>query len=154
MDSVRNSTFPLLFFLLFCFSVSTEKQFSIPRLGARRKSIQDEPNTISSSNSEDLQTFFFTQTLDHFNYKPDSYTTFQQRYMINFKYWGGPNVSAPIFVCFGGEESLDYDVEINGFLPENAPRFKALLVYIEVRIFISYFVVLFASWCVGYINIS
>lgn len=87
---------------------------------------------MSASESKDYKTFLYTQPLDHFNYRPDSYKTFQQRYLINFKYWDGANTSAPIFVLFGGEESIDYDRDINGFLPENAPHFKALLVYIEV----------------------
>lgn len=140
MDSLnRISLFPLVFILLmlFSFSVSsTQTQFNIPRLRARGRTIKIQPKTkpATASQSNDFKTFFFTQSLDHFNYRPESYTTFQQRYVINFKHWGGPNTSAPIFVCFGEEQSIDNDVEINGFLPDNAPRFKALLVYIEVLI--------------------
>jgi lysosomal Pro-X carboxypeptidase len=77
--------------------------------------------------------FYYTQTLDHFNYKPESYTTFRQRYVIDFRYWGGANTSAPIFVFFGAEEDLDDDLDAIGFLSDNAPHFKALLIYIEVR---------------------
>ena len=54
---------------------------------------------------------------------------------MNFKYWGGANASAPIFAYLGAEEDLDYDLSGLGFLTDNAHRFKALLVYIEVSIF-------------------
>ncbi|KAH7531139.1 hypothetical protein JRO89_XSUnG0014700 [Xanthoceras sorbifolium] len=84
-------------------------------------------------NHKDFRTFFYTQTLDHFNYRPDSYTTFQQRFIINFNYWGGANTSSPIFVYLGAEEALDRDLDLIGFLPDNAPRFNALMVYIEHR---------------------
>ncbi|KAK9175710.1 hypothetical protein WN944_027717 [Citrus x changshan-huyou] len=134
MDSLRRSSFALLFFLLFSFCVSSSAaKFNIPRLRTRPRTIQNEPILMSASESKDYKTFLYTQPLDHFNYRPDSYKTFQQRYLINFKYWDGANTSAPIFVLFGGEESIDYDRDINGFLPENAPHFKALLVYIEHR---------------------
>ncbi|KAL9416360.1 hypothetical protein AB3S75_039535 [Citrus x aurantiifolia] len=134
MDSLRRSSFALLFFLLFSFCVSSSAaKFNIPRLRTRPRTIQNEPILMSASESKDYKTFLYTQPLDHFNYRPDSYKTFQQRYLINFKYWDGANTSAPIFVLFGGEVSLDYERDINGFLPENAPHFKALLVYIEHR---------------------
>jgi lysosomal Pro-X carboxypeptidase len=70
--------------------------------------------------------------LDHFNYRPESYNTFDQRYLINFKYWGGANSSAPILVYLGAESSIDGYPNGIGFLYENAATFKALLVYIEV----------------------
>ncbi|KAI3695577.1 hypothetical protein L1987_78575 [Smallanthus sonchifolius] len=90
---------------------------------------------VSAIISSDFETFFYDQTLDHFNYKPESYTTFQQRYIINSKWWGGANKNAPIFVYLGAEEPIDQDVTILGFLTENAPRFKALLVYLEHRFY-------------------
>jgi len=37
--------------------------------------------------------FYYNQTLDHFNFMPERYTTFQPKYVINFKYWGGENAS-------------------------------------------------------------
>jgi lysosomal Pro-X carboxypeptidase len=86
--------------------------------------------------------FYYTQTLDHFNYKPESYTTFRQRYVIDFRYWGGANTSAPIFVFFGAEEDLDDDLDAIGFLSDNAPHFKALLIYIEVRYAVLYTLIL------------
>ncbi|XP_059639257.1 uncharacterized protein LOC132281578 [Cornus florida] len=85
---------------------------------------------------KDFKTFFYPQTLDHFNYQPESYTTFNQKYMINSKYWGGAKKNAPIFVYLGLEEPLTGETfGYSGFLIENAPRFKALLIYIEHRFY-------------------
>ncbi|KVI00106.1 Peptidase S28 [Cynara cardunculus var. scolymus] len=84
---------------------------------------------------KDVETFFYNQTLDHFNYNPQSYATFPQRYYINSKWWGGANKNAPIFAYLGAEGPLDRDIPIIGFLTDNAPRFKALLVYIEHRFY-------------------
>ncbi|CAL0321957.1 unnamed protein product [Lupinus luteus] len=87
----------------------------------------------SSQIPEELETFYYTQRLDHFNYRPDSYTTFQQRYMVNSKYWGGAKLNAPIFAFFGAEEWVDDAIYYVGFLRDNAPQFNALNVYIEHR---------------------
>ncbi|KAK3030415.1 hypothetical protein RJ639_037544, partial [Escallonia herrerae] len=72
------------------------------------------PKIKPASISEDFETFFYTQTLDHFNYKPESYRTFQQRYIINSKHWGGAEENAPIFAYFGEEGPLDEDLPIIG----------------------------------------
>lgn len=85
--------------------------------------------TISTSN-EDVRTYFFKQTLDHFNYHPKSYTKFKQRYYVNFKYWGGANSSAPILAYLGEEREMEMPDE--DFLTDNAASLNALLVYIEV----------------------
>jgi hypothetical protein len=94
-----------------------------------------------TNTNRDIRTFYYKQVLDHFNYLPQSYRTFQQRYFINFKYWGGANSTAPIFVSFGGEAAIDSDPGIIGFMTENAEKFKALLVYIEVGI--HYIIIIF-----------
>ncbi|KAI3880092.1 hypothetical protein MKX03_003913 [Papaver bracteatum] len=109
-------------FLSICISGTT------PRLGAIGRKYGR-----SAMYSDDYKTFFYTQTLDHFNYRPESYETFQQKYVINFKYWGGATVTAPIFVSLGAESNIDGDVAGTGFLSDNAPQFKALIVFIEHR---------------------
>ncbi|XP_060667926.1 uncharacterized protein LOC132799631 [Ziziphus jujuba] len=78
-------------------------------------------------------TYFYTQTLDHFNYKPESNATFQQRYIMNNKYWGGPNASSPIFVYTGDEASITGIAAFAGFIVDLASRFNGLLLYIEHR---------------------
>ncbi|XP_057458054.1 uncharacterized protein LOC130748827 [Lotus japonicus] len=80
-----------------------------------------------------VKTFYYNQVLDHFNYRPESYQTFQQRYLINFKHWGGANSSAPILVYLGAEERIDGSPSNIGFLSDNAASLNALLVYIEHR---------------------
>jgi len=89
-------------------------------------------HSVAAVDAEEVKTFFFNQTLDHFNYRPESYTTFQQRYLINSKYWGGANSSAPIFAYLGPEAPIDDSPTSIGFLIDNAASFNALLVYIEV----------------------
>ncbi|XP_010497694.1 PREDICTED: lysosomal Pro-X carboxypeptidase-like, partial [Camelina sativa] len=59
--------------------------------------------------------------------------TFQQRYAIDSTHWGGAKANAPILAFLGEESSLDSDLSAVGFLRDNGPRFKALLVYIEHR---------------------
>lgn len=121
-----------LFFLIISVNVCA---FKIPRLGTWQRSTKERDPEISSSlhlSDDDLKTFYYTQRLDHFNYRPDSYHTFQQRYMVNFKYWGGAKSSAPIFAFFGAEGPVDEDAKYIGFLRDNAPQFNALIVFIEV----------------------
>ncbi|KAL2507030.1 Serine carboxypeptidase S28 family protein [Forsythia ovata] len=106
----------------------------IPRLTPHRETLtRRDPNKILSASaiSDDFITLFYTQTIDHFNYGPQSYATFQQRYVINFKYWGGSN--SPIFAYLGAEEQIDFDLQSIGFLSANARHFSALQVYIEHR---------------------
>lgn len=94
----------------------------------REKAMNKNYGTLSS----EFVTKFYTQTLDHFNYRPESYTTFQQRYVVNFNYWGGPNTSSPIFVYTGDEAAITVAVSAAGFMLNLASRFNGLLLYIEV----------------------
>ncbi|KAF8034742.1 hypothetical protein BT93_C0910 [Corymbia citriodora subsp. variegata] len=105
-----------------------------PTLSLHRNHILRDPkHAVPASIANDYETFFFNQMLDHFNYRPESYTTFKQRYLINSNYWGGTNSSAPIFVYLGAESPIDGEPTTIGFLTDNAAQFKALLVYIEHR---------------------
>lgn len=132
------SWLPWLILLFITASVSATPSKKIPRLGVLRGSSlsvlggSSSLRTVSVNLSENFQTFFYPQTLDHFNYRPESYTTFQHRYMVNFNYWGGARSAAPIFVYLGEESDLDKDINSVGFLVENGARFGTLLVYIEV----------------------
>ncbi|PHU03769.1 hypothetical protein BC332_29020 [Capsicum chinense] len=124
----------LLLLLLFIFTKTSisSKLHKIPRLTPLRdQNINQESN--STNLPKEFETYYYTQTLDHFNYGPKSYKTFKQRYIINSKYWGGSNSSSPIFAYFGAEDSIDSDPLDIGFLTDFAPQFKALLVYIEHR---------------------
>ncbi|KAL0555311.1 hypothetical protein IC582_009254 [Cucumis melo] len=81
------------------------------------------------------QTGFFTQILDHFNFNPQSYQYFQQRYLINDTYWGGAAHNSPIFVYTGNEGNIEWFAQNTGFLLQSAPRFRALVVFIEHRFY-------------------
>lgn len=136
--------FPLLLFQWFLFLsillTSATALLNIPRLSPiGPRFLEDPAEVLSEKTSDDLQTFFYNQTLDHFNYKPESYNTFEQRFVISSKHWGGANSNAPILVYFGAEASLDSDLAAVGFLSDNAFRFNALLLYIEVFFFSLYF---------------
>ncbi|CAM8932778.1 unnamed protein product [Rhodiola kirilowii] len=122
---------PLIALLILLFVSSSEAAAArgAPRLGVLQgKNIlqQKNDNTHEFSGEADYKTYYYNQTLDHFNYLPESYATFKQKYVMNIKYWGGRNESAPIFVYLGAEAPI-------GFMSENAEQFKALLVYIEHR---------------------
>jgi len=85
------------------------------------------------SNAAEYETHYYTQILDHFSFRPEGYQTFQQKYLVNAKHWGGPQSHSPIFVCMGDEIPIETVFHSSGFMMENAPHFRALLVYIEHR---------------------
>ncbi|XP_066340957.1 uncharacterized protein, partial [Miscanthus floridulus] len=86
---------------------------------------------VSVPPTEQYETRRYTQPLDHFNSLPASYATFQQRYLINDTFWGGP--AAPIFLHAGNEADIDLFTNNTGFMWEAAPRFRAILVFVEHR---------------------
>lgn len=130
INSPNLSLLVLLLHLICCF-ISTATPNRIPKLSTILRDSSDY-SVSAASDEEDFKTYFYDQTLDHFNYNPQSFTKFKQRYVINSKFWGGSNTNSPIFAYFGAEAPLDGDWLYIGFLIDNAPRFKALLVYIEV----------------------
>ncbi|XP_009383556.2 uncharacterized protein LOC103971287 [Musa acuminata AAA Group] len=97
--------------------------------GLRQPKWRRELETYSGSGL--YETRYFTQTLDHFNFNPQSYAKFQQRYLVNHTYWGGKG--SPIFVYTGNEGGIELFAKNTGFMFDIAPSFKALLVFIEHR---------------------
>lgn len=83
----------------------------------------------------EYETRYFGQILDHFTYTPRSYRVFQQKYLVNDKHWGGAESRAPIFVYTGNEGDIEWFANNTGFMFEIAPRFQALLVFIEHRFY-------------------
>lgn len=77
----------------------------------------------------------YTQILDHFSFVPESYQTFQQRYLINSDHWGGASTNSPIFVYTGNEGFIEWFTQNTGFMFDIAPQFKAMLVFIEHRFY-------------------
>ncbi|RDX79805.1 Lysosomal Pro-X carboxypeptidase, partial [Mucuna pruriens] len=123
----------LLIFLILLTHLTATHSFTIPRLSTIPEWETTLHDPFAIFDSEQVKTFYFKQKLDHFNYNPQSYTTFQQRYFLNFKFWGGANSSAPIFAYLGAEAPIDNSPNTIGFLSDNAASFDALLVYIEHR---------------------
>ncbi|XP_010527988.1 PREDICTED: lysosomal Pro-X carboxypeptidase-like [Tarenaya hassleriana] len=126
-SSTRQNFLPLFIICILSF-VSR----SYPRVypDASRQN-QLKPDNYGSAS--DVEFFFFDQNLDHFTYTPESYTTFRQRYAIDFSYWGGAKTNSPILAYLGAESPMDSDLSVVGFLRDNGLHFKALLVYIEHR---------------------
>ncbi|KAE8675817.1 Alpha/beta-Hydrolases superfamily protein isoform 2 [Hibiscus syriacus] len=79
-----------------------------------------------------FKTHYFPQTLDHFTFQPKSYKIFYQKYLINTQYW---HKEAPIFVYTGNEGDIDWFAANTGFMLDIAPKFKALIVFIEHRFY-------------------
>ncbi|GJR42702.1 lysosomal Pro-X carboxypeptidase-like protein [Tanacetum coccineum] len=119
-------------FLLFVATRTLAAPNRTPRLSPINPLLKDTNNDYASV-SNTFKTHFYNQTLDHFNYNPESYATFPQRYLVNSKWWGGADKNAPIFVYFGAEEDIEDDIASIGFLTDNASRFKTLVVYLEHR---------------------
>uniref|UniRef100_A0A7N0UJG6 Lysosomal Pro-X carboxypeptidase n=1 Tax=Kalanchoe fedtschenkoi TaxID=63787 RepID=A0A7N0UJG6_KALFE len=130
---------PLITVLILVFILSSVANARVsPKLGVFQgvTSLHSENNDAVGEQylaEGDFKAYYYKQTLDHFNYRPDSYATFKQKYMINNKYWGGKYENAPIFVYLGDEAPLGNSYRYVGFMSENAERFRALLVYIEHR---------------------
>nr|GMC79443.1 lysosomal Pro-X carboxypeptidase-like [Ipomoea batatas]GMC84405.1 lysosomal Pro-X carboxypeptidase-like [Ipomoea batatas] len=128
-----NSRILLLLFFSYC-AISFAKTtptfpFPFPSI------IKPDGFSAASTNTTQLyDTKYFTQILDHFTFTPQSYQTFQQRYLINYKYWGGAKNMAPIFVYMGGEADIESFAQNTGFMFDIAPHFNALLVFIETEV--------------------
>ncbi|XP_057864864.2 uncharacterized protein LOC131072645 [Cryptomeria japonica] len=87
---------------------------------------------VSNSCMVSYEEYNYTQVLDHFGYRPESYQTFPQRYFIDKSSWGGAQNNSPIFVWLGAEIDITYTLDV-GIMIDQAPNFKALVVYIEHR---------------------
>ncbi|KAK1563272.1 hypothetical protein Q3G72_025281 [Acer saccharum] len=139
-----------IFLLVSLFSLSISSSAINPKYGRSTtfmprfpsSSMVAEPEqqlSVSSTKKQLYRTKYFTQILDHFNYNPHSYQTFQQRYLINDTFWGGTEnkkiKNAPIFVYTGNEGDIEWFAQNTGFMFETAPHFKALLVFIEHRFY-------------------
>ncbi|XP_059286754.1 uncharacterized protein LOC132040155 [Lycium ferocissimum] len=79
-----------------------------------------------------FKTHCFPQILDHFTFLPKSSKVFYQKYLINDKYW---HKGGPIFVYTGNEGNIDWFAANTGFMLDIAPKFHALLVFIEHRFY-------------------
>lgn len=76
-------------------------------------------------------THFFPQLLDHFTFRPEGSRIFYQKYLVDGRHWDRRS-AGPIFVYTGNEGNIEWFAENTGFLLDIAPKFRALLVFIEV----------------------
>ncbi|GMY25314.1 lysosomal Pro-X carboxypeptidase-like isoform X1 [Fagus crenata] len=123
-------------FLWFSFFTLLSSTVSIAKITPGFPSSIIRPEKLSHTTKNQLyKQKYFTQILDHFNFNPQSYQTFQQRYLINDTFWAGAHKNAPIFVYMGNEGDVEWFTQNTGFMFETAPHFKALLIFIEHRFY-------------------
>ncbi|ETW05762.1 hypothetical protein H310_03446 [Aphanomyces invadans] len=92
------------------------------------------PSSNATAFSGDLRKrcseLYMTQTLNHFEAIPDTYS---QRYFVCSEFWHGDG--APIFFYVGNEADVELYLNHTGLMWENAAEFGALLVFAEHRFF-------------------
>ncbi|KAK8610224.1 hypothetical protein V6N13_081387 [Hibiscus sabdariffa] len=124
----------LSLFFLFLFTFASVPANSLPTFfpGAAYQSLTKQAKARASKPKLPFKTHYFPQTLDHFNFQPKSSKLFYQKYLINSDYW---QKGAPLFVYTGNEGDIEWFAANTGFLLDIAPKFKALLVFIEHRFY-------------------
>ncbi|KGN60732.1 lysosomal Pro-X carboxypeptidase [Cucumis sativus] len=118
----------LICLLLLCIAFAIPATFS-PRVYYPLDSLKQ---ATSLKPKIHFETRFYPQLLDHFTFTPKSSKIFYQKYLINEEYWRN---GAPIFVYTGNEGDIEWFAANTGFLPDIAPEFHALLVFIEHRFY-------------------
>ncbi|CAN6193971.1 unnamed protein product [Urochloa humidicola] len=82
---------------------------------------------------------YFLQELDHFTFTPNASMVFYQKYLVNDTFWrrptGGGAATGPLFVYTGNEGDIEWFATNTGFMFDIAPKFGALLVFIEHRFY-------------------
>eukprot|EP00794_Sanderia_malayensis_P007162 gene7162-7969_t len=84
---------------------------------------------ISEENDYQYDTYYYKQTLDHFNFLGAD-KTFSQRYLVNKQFW---KTGGPIFFYTGNEGDIEWFCKNTGFMWDIAPEFNAMLVFAEHR---------------------
>ena len=72
---------------------------------------------------------YFGQRVDHFNYV-NKRLRFRQRYVISEEHWCE---CCPIFLYLGNEGDIMYFVNNTGYMWEIAPKFSAMVIFVEHR---------------------
>ncbi|XP_031127439.1 lysosomal Pro-X carboxypeptidase-like [Ipomoea triloba] len=130
-----NTRILLLMLFFYCAKTTPTFPFSTTINQLERGFSSGSTKTTTDNNNQLYDTKYFTQILDHFTFTPQSYHTFQQRYLINDTYWGGAKNRSPIFVYMGGEADVELFAHNTGFMFDYAPHFNALLLFIEHRFY-------------------
>ena len=92
----------------------------------------------TNSTAQPFTTHYFPQELDHFTFTPNASMVFRQKYLVNDTFWRRPSGgngtagAGPLFVYTGNEGDIEWFATNTGFMFDIAPKFGALLVFIEV----------------------
>ncbi|XP_062229412.1 uncharacterized protein LOC133927121 [Phragmites australis] len=92
----------------------------------------------SSTAAKPFTAHYFPQELDHFTFTPNASAVFSQKYLVNDTFWqrpGGAAKAGPMFVYTGNEGDIEWFATNTGFMFDVAPKFGALLVFIEHRFY-------------------
>jgi lysosomal Pro-X carboxypeptidase len=109
----------------------------------RVRSSLDANNYVTATAAKPFTAHYFPQELDHFTFTPNSSMTFNQKYLLNDTFLRRPGgdggagtkqqQAGPLFVYTGNEGDIEWFATNTGFMFDVAPKFSALLVFIEVR---------------------
>ncbi|XP_027173639.1 lysosomal Pro-X carboxypeptidase [Coffea eugenioides] len=120
-----------LWLLLFAVALAAVESIPVFVPGAYKSSLLKKQ--VKSAKPEiPYEAHYFPQVLDHFTFRPRSYKIFYQKYLMNSQYW---HEGAPIFVYTGNEGDIEWFAANTGFMLDIAPKFRALLVFIEHRFY-------------------
>ncbi|XP_040381558.1 lysosomal Pro-X carboxypeptidase isoform X2 [Oryza brachyantha] len=97
-------------------------------------------NETAAAAAKPFTARYFPQELDHFTFTPNSSALFYQKYLVNDTFWrrssgAGGDTAGPIFVYTGNEGDIEWFATNTGFMFDIAPRFGAMLVFIEHRFY-------------------
>ncbi|KAL6603746.1 hypothetical protein ACP70R_044107 [Stipagrostis hirtigluma subsp. patula] len=101
----------------------------------------NDKDTNGTAAAKPFTAHYFPQELDHFTFTPNASMVFYQKYLVNDTFWrrptagGGGGAAGPIFVYTGNEGDIEWFATNTGFMFDIAPKFGALLVFIEHRFY-------------------
>lgn len=127
-SSSSSYIFLILLFVILCVEPSQTKSIYLPRNNFQSSLLVNKHEKTKMP----FKVHYFPQILDHFTFLPKSSKVFYQKYLINDQYWNKDG-GGPIFVYTGNEGNIDWFAVNTGFMFDIAPKFNALLVFIEVR---------------------
>ncbi|KAL8231187.1 hypothetical protein R6Q57_000965 [Mikania cordata] len=122
---------PLAFFLIIIALLVSSPESRRNPFPGKHSRLQKPQNNLLNADNYIYETRYFEQTLDHFSFH--DLPKFQQRYLINTNHWVGPSRMGPIFLYCGNEGDIEWFAANTGFVWELAPRFGAMVIFIEHR---------------------
>ncbi|XP_019197968.1 PREDICTED: lysosomal Pro-X carboxypeptidase isoform X2 [Ipomoea nil] len=127
--------FSLLFIIIFAIfssAVGESKTSYFPGGSYLQASLKKQGKIIGKKPKLPYEVQYFPQVVDHFSFIPSGYKIFYQKYLINKDHW---QKGGPMFVYTGNEGDIDWFAANTGFMLDIAPKFHALLLFIEHRFY-------------------